>query len=150
MMKIRMAMMALPLMAALGGCAPAAMGGANGEGGVGQALSGTSWILAELNGRPATATGGEAPTLQFDAMEMRASGNAGCNLFNGGYTHSGGMLDFGALASTRRACMDEAANAQETAYLQALESVTRYTMANGVLVLYAGDRVVAQLRARGA
>jgi heat shock protein HslJ len=108
-------------------------------------LAGTSWVLAQLDGQaPVPVPDGAAPTLQFRADE--AGGSSGCNSFGGPYTQSGGSLRFGPLASTRRACTDEAANAQEAAYFRALEAVTRAGTAGGTLVLYAGDRAVARFR----
>jgi heat shock protein HslJ len=124
--------------------------GMAGVGDAARSLAGTAWTLQEVNGRPAIpATGGAVPTLSFAADEARASGNGGCNQFNGSYTRDGVSLRFGPLASTRRACVDEAANAQETAYLRALETVTRYSASADLLVLYAGDQPVARLRRSG-
>ena len=51
--------------------------------------------------------------------------------------------------STRRACTDPAATSQETAYLRALQSTTRYAVYDDLLVLYAGNQVVARLRRDG-
>ena len=128
---------------ALAACAGAGMAGA---GDAAETLAGTAWQLEELNGRAAVpATGGAVPTLSFAAGEARASGNGGCNQFSGPYTQQGASLRFGPLASTRRACVDEAGNAQETAYLRALESVTRHTATAELLTLYAGDQPVARL-----
>jgi heat shock protein HslJ len=67
------------------------------------ALTGTSWQLTELAGQP-----GARQTLQFDASQGRVSGNGGCNNFSGGYQWSGKSLKMGPLASTRRACVDDA------------------------------------------
>lgn len=121
-----------------------------GPGGEAEPLAGTAWRLEELNRQPAVVgTGDGVPTLLFAAGEPRASGNGGCNQFNGSYTRSGAALRFGPLASTRRACVDEAANRQETAYLRALESTTRYAVYDDLLVLYAADQVVARLRRSG-
>lgn len=131
--------MALLLAACMGpqGAAPA---------GAAEALAGTEWRLEELNGQPAVASQSvPVPTLAFAADGQRASGNGGCNQYNGAYTQDGPSLRFGLLASTRRACADEAGNAQETAYLRALESTTRFSATAERLVLYAGDRVVARL-----
>ncbi|HEU4883854.1 MAG TPA: META domain-containing protein, partial [Longimicrobium sp.] len=131
--------MALALAACVGpqGAAP---------GGTAEPLAGTGWRLEELNGRPpVTSQNVPVPTLMFAADGQRASGNAGCNQFNGAYTQDGASLRFGPLASTRRACADEAGNAQETAYLRALESTTRFSATAERLVLYAGDQVVARL-----
>ncbi|HEU0014501.1 MAG TPA: META domain-containing protein [Longimicrobium sp.] len=129
---------ALALMVgSLGACLPVqAQGGTS-------PLAGTSWRLVELNGQRVVA-GGETLTLVFDAAEPRVSGFGGCNEFFGPYTQSGASLRFGPLASTRRACLDPALNTQETAYLQALESTTRYAIEGGRLVLYKGNQVVAR------
>lgn len=136
--------MALLAAAALAACAPAVQ-----SGGAPMLLAGSQWRLVELNGR-APVGGGEAPTLRFDAGEPRASGNGGCNQFNGPYTQSGDALHFGPMASTRRACADEAATRQETEYLEALHATTRIAMQDGTLSLYAGDRAVVRFRALGA
>lgn len=134
----------LALVLALAACAaPQAAGGDTAA-----SLAGTSWRLTELNGQ-APVPGVTVPTLEFAAGEARASGNAGCNQYNGPYTQNGPSLRFGPLASTRRACTSEAGNAQETAYLRALESTTRFTLSGGVLVLYAGNQPVARFAANG-
>jgi heat shock protein HslJ len=136
--------------AALLALAACVVGPSAGPGGEAERLEGTAWRLEELNGRPAVeAPGDGVPTLAFAADEPRASGNGGCNQFGGTYTRQRAALQFGALASTRRACVDEAANRQETAYLQALQSTTRYAIYDDLLVLYAGDQVVARLRRSG-
>jgi heat shock protein HslJ len=117
-----------------------------GTGGEGEPLAGTRWTLSQLNGQaPVRGLGDATPTLEFAAGEPRASGNGGCNQFSGPYTQDGASLRFGPLVSTRRACADEAANRQETAYLRALESTTRFTATAELLTLYAGDQAVAQL-----
>jgi heat shock protein HslJ len=137
--------MALMAAAALAACAPA-MGGA----GAPVLLAGSEWRLVELNGRaPITGPGGETPTLRFEASGPRASGNGGCNQFNGPYTQTGASLHFGPMASTRRACLNEAATRQETEYLEALHATTRISVADGRLSLYAGERAVARFTANG-
>lgn len=106
-------------------------------------LAGTSWRLVELNGERVI-PGGEHLTLQFAADGQTVSGYGGCNQFSGPYTQNGALLQFGPLASTRRACEDPALNTQETAYFQALESTTRYSTEGGQLLLYCGNQVVAR------
>lgn len=124
----------------------ACTGSRAGPGGTTMPLEGTSWRLAELNRQPVVPVPGDgAPTLTL-SEDDRASGNGGCNLFSGPYTRSGASLRFGALVATRRACADEAATRQEAAYLQALQSTTRYAVYDDLLVLYAQDQVVARLR----
>jgi heat shock protein HslJ len=129
---------------ALAACvAPGTMDG----GGAGEPLAGSAWTLTELDGQPPVAgLGGAVPTLAFGADDARASGNGGCNQFFGPFTQSGAALRFGPLASTRRACADEAANRQEAAFLRVLESTTRFTVSADVLVLSAGDQPIARLR----
>lgn len=142
---VRLAWIAVGL--ALAGCARTQVSGA---GRAAEGLAGTAWRLEELGGRPPVAVpGGSVPTLTFAAGEPRASGNGGCNQFSGAFTQSDTSLRFGPLASTRRACLSDAANNQETAYLRALESTTRFQVSGDVLVLYAGDQVVARLRRTG-
>ncbi|HEU4562451.1 MAG TPA: META domain-containing protein [Longimicrobium sp.] len=132
---------------ALAGCPRTQTAGA---GSAAPSLAGTQWRLDELNGRPPIQVpGGGVPTLAFAANEPRANGNGGCNLFNGQYTQSGESLRLGPLASTRRACLSDEATAQETAFLRALDSTTRFSVSGDVLVLYAGEQTVARLRRSG-
>jgi heat shock protein HslJ len=134
------------LMVAHGACVPSQPGAA---GGVGGPLAGSAWRLTELAARPPVA-GATVPTLEFAAAgEPRASGNGGCNQFNGSYTQDGASLRFGALASTRRACADEAATTQETVYMQVLRSTTRFTRSDRELVLYIDDEAVARFEPAG-
>ena len=80
-------------------------------------LAGTRWRLEDLAGR-GVVQGVEA-TLEFTEPGY-AAGNGWCNQFRGPVTVSGETIRFGALMSTKRACVDEAANAQETEYLAEL------------------------------
>lgn len=124
----------------------AACAGARGGASAGDAppsLAGTSWVLTELDGR-APAAGVTTPTLEFEAD--RVNGNGGCNLFNGPYTQDGASLRMGPLVATRRACVEEAGNAQETAYFRALESTTSAAIADGMLELSDDSGVVARFR----
>jgi heat shock protein HslJ len=136
----------LALLVVLGACASAQVQGGGSD--APAPLAGTSWVLTELNGQPPVSAGGTL-TLQFAADGTRVSGNGGCNQFNGPYTQNGASVRIGSLVSTRRACLDPAGNAQETAYLQALESTTRASIVGGRLVLYRGTQVVARFRSAG-
>jgi len=98
------------------------------EGGAADPLTGTTWILVSIDD-VAVAAGLEG-TLAFDAGA--ASGSSGCNTFSGTYTLSGQDLAFGPLATTRMACVDEAASAFEAAYLVALEGVTAWAVPQDV------------------
>lgn len=112
-------------------------------------LAGTSWRLVELNGERVI-PGGEHLTLQFSATEPQVSGYGGCNQFSGEYSQNGASLHIGPLLYTRRACLEPALNTQETAYFQALESTTRYSIQGGQLLLYSGNEVVARFVRGGA
>src|SRR5688500_230551 len=94
-----------------------------------------AWRLDELSGSPARSAGGENPTLQLDSAQGRARGNAGCNMFSGPYQLRGDSLTFGALVSTRRACVDEAMNRQEVAYTSALAAARTWTLSGDTLLI---------------
>lgn len=99
----------------------------------GAALTGTAWQLADLGGQPAG-----KQSLTFDASKGMVSGSGGCNNFSGAYQWSGKSLKMGPLASTRRACAEESASGQETAYLQALDA-TRTWKVEGKTLILSGD-----------
>jgi len=144
-------MFAGALLAALNlaaGCASyGAAGGGRGAGAAIQ-LESTAWNLVEIGGRPARVTrNAGTPTLRLDAAR-RAMGDTGCNSFAGPYELSGGSLRFGALVSTRRACMDEALNRQEAAYLRALDETRSWRIAGATLVLSGEAGVVARFEAQ--
>lgn len=95
------------------------------------------WRLLDVGGQPAVA-GPSGVRLRFQSDSPRAFGDGGCNRFGGAYVRDGASLRIGPLLSTRRACVDEAANRQETAVLAALEATRRYGLTGDTLVL-SGD-----------
>lgn len=96
----------------------------------------TAWQVAgDSSARPIT--------LQFDAHEKRVSGFSGCNRFSGPYTLDHNQLSFGALMSTKMACMDNARNKTEQVFLDALSRVDSYMHEANTLTLY--DANAAQL-----
>lgn len=101
------------------------------------------WRLEALDGRP-VAVGGEAPYLRIERAAGRASGSTGCNGFGGEVTVEGERIAFGALAMTRRACVDEALNDRERRFAAALEGADRYALVEGVLVLMRGGAELAR------
>ncbi len=106
------------------------------------------WRLVELYGEPVAPVGGaETPTLRLQEGEARATGNTGCNRFSAAWRTDGEGPRFSAPVSTRRACVDPAANAREQRYLQALTETTSMRIEDGRLLLLAGERVVARLEA---
>ncbi|WP_299426822.1 META domain-containing protein [uncultured Shimia sp.] len=94
-------------------------------------LSGSNWLVAQINGQVVEAAQG--PLLQFGS-DGQVSGTSGCNRFSGGYTATGGQLEFGPLATTRMACpgpLDQ----QEKAFFQALSKVVGFEVRDGIAVL---------------
>jgi heat shock protein HslJ len=94
-------------------------------------LSGTKWILTELNG--AAPIAGHVPTLEFGA-DGQASGNGGCNQYFGGYTIDGETLNFGQLGSTMMGC-EEPVMQQEISFLQTLGTAAIFTAAGDTLTI---------------
>jgi|GEM_PF-672383 len=102
------------------------------------ALTVHEWLLEDIKG------GGVIDrlrlTIRIDAAG-KVSGHSGCNRFGGQAEmkpgqDTSGEISFGALFSTRMACMDDARNNQEAAYLAALSEVTSWrTDENGLLHL---------------
>lgn len=90
------------------------------------------------------AQGSEPLTLTF-GKDGRVSGNAGCNNFMGEYSALDGQLTFGPLASTRRACIDPALNAQEQTFLKDLSEVTGYEVSGSMLRLTTKSGKVLEL-----
>lgn len=110
-------------------------------------LPGTSWTLVELDGSEAV---GETPPSITFTDEGGVTGSTGCNTFNGEVTIDGAELSFGPLATTRMACLDEGASAQEHAFLLAMEDVTGYTIdSEGWLVLEGGASLTFEVAPQG-
>lgn len=75
------------------------------------------WRVTSIGG-VAIAAGSSAPWVNFDESGA-VSGFTGCNNFSGTYSVSDQRLSFGPLATTRRACIGDAA-ANERAFLGAI------------------------------
>lgn len=89
-------------------------------------LSGSEWGLPE---------GGKA---FINFRDGRIFGNTGCNRFTGSYEQEGTKIKIGPLATTRMACLDESAAAQEKQLLRLLESV-RAVESNGLKLIFKDD-----------
>ena len=112
-------------------------------------IEGVDWWLVSLGGTAAhAAPDSTVPMLRLDAADARATGNGGCNRFSGSYTLDGTSLSFGPLAMTRRACLEEALNRQETAFGQALSDTRAWRLAGDTLVLAGGAGDLARLARR--
>ena len=91
----------------------------------------TTWTLASIGGNAPVV--GSTVTLQFG--NDAASGNGGCNQYRATFTAGVSTLTFGPAMATKRACVEQAMNAQETAYLDALSRVASYERTDDRLVL---------------
>ena len=109
-----------------------------------RALVGKEWRLV-LMGPIGTETGVVAGTnvsLRFSS-DGRATGSTGCNSFGGSYSVRGDTISFGAMISTRRACVDPRANRQEEQLLAAFDTARRFRLAaNRLMIYYNGGRDV--------
>jgi heat shock protein HslJ len=110
--------------------------------------SSSLWTLIEIGGKAIVASGdAPAPTLTFEGPESSVSGFTGCNRLVGKYKSDEGMLHFTPLATTRMMCAHPAVD--EHAFITALATITRYTIADGRLSLFAdGDVPALVFRAR--
>jgi heat shock protein HslJ len=100
-------------------------------------LTGTPWRVQSVN----NGRGGVASVVQGTQLSAtfgedgNVSGETGCNMFRGPYTLTDDTISFGALISTRRACLSEAATAQEQAFLAALAASSRVELTPNRLTL---------------
>lgn len=102
-------------------------------------LAGVDWKVTSFNnGRHAVVgvLGESSITLSF--KDGQASGSAGCNSFHGTYSTEGSKLQFGPLATTRRAC-EEPLMTQEREFLAALASAVTWTIEGNVLDMHRAD-----------
>ena len=118
-------------------------------------LAGTAWwVLAMHNGQQAVVSvvsviGGLAASsdqrlaVEFSA-DGRISGFGGCNRFSGTYREPArAAVEIGTLASTRRACADDALSQQETALLNALQTARSVRREADRLELRRADGAIA-------
>ncbi len=112
-----------------------------------QVLAGTDWKLVSMGRVGAdTSVTGNPITLKF-GNDGRISGSGGCNSFGGPFSVEGDRIKFGQVFSTRRACIDEKGNKQESAYLAALQSASRFRMTDHQLsIYYDGGRSLLEFR----
>ena len=98
------------------------------------------WVAEAILGQTVVKAG--HVTLTF--AEARVSGRSGCNLYSGPAEYGHGRVKIGPLISTKMACQEEGVMAQESVYLNALQSAARYGItADGKLTVTtaAGDLV---------
>ena len=97
-----------------------------------------SWdVTGYNNGQQAVVSPVDGSTLTAIFTADQVSGSAGCNTYSGPYTLDGTALKIGPLASTMKACADQAVNDQEQQFLAALQASTTYDLTGNVLTLKA-------------
>ena len=108
-------------------------------------LAGRDWRLVEIAGQPAApADASRRPWLNFSTDSGRVSGHLGCNRASGSFTVTGSELRFGAVASTRMACADDAMNRQEAAVAGVLRNTDQFRISGDTLELLQGSSILAR------
>jgi heat shock protein HslJ len=95
-------------------------------------LVGSRWLAEDISGSRVI----DRVQARLEVLaEGRIAGHSGCNSFTGAGVLSDGIVELGALATTRKACPPAIMN-QEQAFLSALSKAASYeTMSNGGLIL---------------
>ncbi len=97
-------------------------------------LVSTEWVLVDLGGAPVPEPSQKATLVFFEPGKV--SGNGSCNRFTGSVEVGElGVMKVGPLASTKTAC-EPPLDAQESAYLAALQKAERLGMDGELLVVY--------------
>ena len=107
-------------------------------------LAGTSWQLASASGGALAMPEAKAVTLEFTADQ--ASGNGGCNRYNGSYTLRDGVLTLGPVIATKRGCIGPG-NEIEAAWFGALAQPLKVSSSEGELQLVTAAGETVTLRA---
>jgi heat shock protein HslJ len=114
-------------------------------------MPGVTWhATAYNNGKQAVQSVaiGSDPTALF-GTDGTVSGNGTCNTYNGPAMITGNRIAIGPLVSTKMACASDALNAQEAAYLAALEGAQSYDIRGKRLELRdAGGTLMASFEQR--
>jgi heat shock protein HslJ len=109
-------------------------------------LTGTEWVMFEMDGVKYEPASGKSVTMKFDGKEKNVGGKAPCNTYGGPYTKTSNKLSFGGLFSTEMAC-DELATEQK--YFKLLETVFAYQISGDKLYFFdSGGMVIFRFRAK--
>jgi putative lipoprotein len=103
-------------------------------------LANTYWKLVSLNETGVVMAEGQdrEAFLQLREDDKSVQGFAGCNRFTGTYSVNGNDLDFGPLATTRKAC--PAGMDTEAAFLQVLDGTAYFSIHEETLTLLNGRK----------
>lgn len=101
------------------------------------------WVLQTLNGAvvPKTAGRDGLPWLALQLTEGRVTGSTGCNRLTGSVQADTRQIRFVDLATTRMACVGETGRT-EGDFLEALNPLLTYRVANGILTLLHDNKPV--------
>ena len=103
-------------------------------------LDGPVWEVTGFNnGRRAVISPLLGSQLNLTFKEGMVEGFSGCNKFRAAYKHDGDHLSIAPLSTTRMACPAEGVMQQEREFLAALESVTVWTIRDGMLDMHRAD-----------
>jgi len=102
------------------------------------------WILIELDGKKVNDAElqNERPRLEFNSVEKRVAGGAGCNQFSSACTIAGSTMKIGVMAATRMACPGDL----EDRFLKALGAINEFKIENLSLYLKEGNTTKMMLR----
>lgn len=112
------------------------------------ALEGTDWKLTRLGDAVVIVNPDQPePSVVLSSEDHRVAGSGGCNRMMGTYQLDGQSLRFGALATTRMACVS--GMDQESSFLEALLLVRTWKIKGRHLELFGeDDKLIAQFVAR--
>jgi putative lipoprotein len=98
--------------------------------------AGASWKVIQMGAKMLDGMDASMlPTMAFDPIKKSVTGSTGCNNYNGTFEQNpGGLLKFGPVAMTRKACTGEAAST-ETMFLDVLKRVSKMEVKDDVLML---------------
>ncbi|MGA9396577.1 MAG: META domain-containing protein [Azonexus sp.] len=103
-------------------------------------LDGVTWDVTGFNnGRQAVVSPLLGTRLNLSFKDGMVQGFSGCNKFRASYKREGDRLTIAPLATTRMACAAEGLMQQEREFLAALESVTVWTIRDGMLDMHRAD-----------
>lgn len=109
-------------------------------------LTGTEWLLFEMDGEMFVPASGKNVTLRLDSDKKSVSGKAPCNTYGGPYTKSSNKISFGELYATEMAC-DELD--KETIYFSQMRKVYAYQISGDKLYLFdSGGMVILRYKAK--
>ena len=103
-------------------------------------LQGINWYLVSINTAPVVAGSGVANVFFDPNGTLR--GFSGCNSMSGSYATNLEQISISQVSSTKTACPDAASSAQETAFLNGLNSARTYQVAGSAMQIVAQSGVL--------